>query len=98
MGSSSRPGCQCGDVLYVLQVPLEVTKLFGLRGIQHTPIGVRNARIAQHYKASITASFNLFPVSQPGWTECLSEIVSFHLIVYRFSNHGSISISANMSS
>jgi GNT-I family. len=41
--------------------PLEVTKLFGLRGIQHTPIGVRNARISQHYKASLTATFNIFP-------------------------------------
>lgn len=41
--------------------PLEVTKLFGLRGIQHTPIGVNNARISQHYKASLTATFNIFP-------------------------------------
>lgn len=41
--------------------PLEVTKLFGLKGIQHTPIGVKNARISQHYKASLTATFNLFP-------------------------------------
>ncbi|PNF43589.1 hypothetical protein B7P43_G03206, partial [Cryptotermes secundus] len=41
--------------------PLEVTKLFGLRGIQHTPIGVKNARISQHYKASLTATFNIFP-------------------------------------
>ncbi|KAI2809946.1 Protein O-linked-mannose beta-1,2-N-acetylglucosaminyltransferase 1 [Blomia tropicalis] len=41
--------------------PLEVTKLFGLRGIHHTPIGVKNARISQHYKASLTATFNLFP-------------------------------------
>ncbi|XP_076347188.1 protein O-linked-mannose beta-1,2-N-acetylglucosaminyltransferase 1-like [Tachypleus tridentatus] len=41
--------------------PLEVTRLFGLRGIQHTPIGQKNARISQHYKASLTASFNLFP-------------------------------------
>ncbi|KAG1678559.1 Protein O-linked-mannose beta-1,2-N-acetylglucosaminyltransferase 1 [Nymphon striatum] len=41
--------------------PLEVTKLFGLRGIQHTPIGVKNARISQHYKASLTATFNLYP-------------------------------------
>ncbi|KAF8795092.1 Protein O-linked-mannose like protein [Argiope bruennichi] len=40
--------------------PLEVTKLFGLRGIQHTPIGTKNARISQHYKASLTATFNLF--------------------------------------
>ncbi|XP_068245116.1 protein O-linked-mannose beta-1,2-N-acetylglucosaminyltransferase 1-like [Palaemon carinicauda] len=43
--------------------PLAVTKLFGLRGIQHTPLGARNARIAQHYKASLTATFNIFPSS-----------------------------------
>ncbi|XP_077980991.1 protein O-linked-mannose beta-1,2-N-acetylglucosaminyltransferase 1-like [Glandiceps talaboti] len=41
--------------------PMEVVKLFGLRGIQHTPIGVKNARISQHYKASLTAIFNLYP-------------------------------------
>lgn len=45
------------------QEPLLVTKLFGLRGIQHTPIGLKNARISQHYKAGITATFNIFPVS-----------------------------------
>ncbi|XP_023720980.1 protein O-linked-mannose beta-1,2-N-acetylglucosaminyltransferase 1 isoform X2 [Cryptotermes secundus] len=41
--------------------PLEVTKLFGLQGIQHTPIGIKNARISQYYKASLTATFNIFP-------------------------------------
>ncbi|KAK2161829.1 hypothetical protein NP493_1555g00009 [Ridgeia piscesae] len=41
--------------------PLEVTRLFGLRGIQHTPIGIKNARVTQHYKASLSATFNLFP-------------------------------------
>jgi len=40
---------------------LAVAKLFGLRGIQHTPIGVRNARISQHYKAALTATFNIYP-------------------------------------
>ncbi|CAG2186976.1 POMGNT1 [Mytilus edulis] len=44
--------------------PLQVTKLFGLRGIQHTPLGVRNARVSQHYKASLTATFNLYPESK----------------------------------
>ncbi|XP_037799344.1 protein O-linked-mannose beta-1,2-N-acetylglucosaminyltransferase 1-like [Penaeus monodon] len=44
--------------------PLAVTKLFGLRGIQHTPLGVRNARITQHYKASLTATFNIFPAAR----------------------------------
>ncbi len=32
--------------------PLAVAKLFGLRGVQHTPIGNRNARITQHYRVS----------------------------------------------
>jgi beta-1,2-N-acetylglucosaminyltransferase len=41
--------------------PMQVARLFGLRAVQHTPLGVRNARISQHYKASLTAVFNLFP-------------------------------------
>ncbi|PVD23743.1 hypothetical protein C0Q70_17016 [Pomacea canaliculata] len=44
--------------------PLAVTQLFGLRGIQHTPLGVKNARISQHYKASLTATFSLYPESE----------------------------------
>ncbi|XP_072172735.1 protein O-linked-mannose beta-1,2-N-acetylglucosaminyltransferase 1-like [Diadema setosum] len=44
--------------------PLEVVKLFGLKGIQHTPLGVKNGRISQHYKASLTATFNMFPRAQ----------------------------------
>ena len=48
----------------VLQEPYAVTRLFGLRGIQHTPLGLKNARISQHYKASLTATFNLVPVSK----------------------------------
>lgn len=44
--------------------PLQVTRLFGLRGIQHTPIGSKNSRISQHYKASLTATFRLFPSAQ----------------------------------
>lgn len=47
---------------YCIQEPLAVTQLFGLRGIQHTPLGVKNARISQHYKASLTATFSLYPV------------------------------------
>ncbi|XP_062594175.1 protein O-linked-mannose beta-1,2-N-acetylglucosaminyltransferase 1-like [Saccostrea cucullata] len=41
--------------------PLEVTRLLGLRGIQHTPLGKKNARVSQHYKASLTATFDLHP-------------------------------------
>jgi beta-1,2-N-acetylglucosaminyltransferase len=44
--------------------PMAVARLFGLRGIQHTPLGSRNARISQHYKASLTATFNIFPHAQ----------------------------------
>ena len=35
--------------------------LFGPRGIQHTSVGVKNTRVSQHNKASLTATFNLFP-------------------------------------
>uniref|UniRef100_UPI00358F1449 protein O-linked-mannose beta-1,2-N-acetylglucosaminyltransferase 1 n=1 Tax=Myxine glutinosa TaxID=7769 RepID=UPI00358F1449 len=41
--------------------PMDVVRLFGLRGVQHTPMSVRNARVSQHYKASLTAIFNLHP-------------------------------------
>ncbi|XP_033095653.1 protein O-linked-mannose beta-1,2-N-acetylglucosaminyltransferase 1-like isoform X1 [Anneissia japonica] len=44
--------------------PLEVVRLFGVQGIQHTPIGVKNARISQHYKASLTATFNMYPKAE----------------------------------
>lgn len=56
-------GLMIVDLSIYSQEPLMVTKLFGLRGIQHTPLGVKNARICQHYKASLTATFNLYPVS-----------------------------------
>jgi len=41
--------------------PLAVSRLFNLRGIHHTPLGSKNARISQHYKAALTATFNLYP-------------------------------------
>ena len=39
-----------------------MTRLLGLMGIQHTPLGKKNARVSQHYKASLTATFDLHPV------------------------------------
>ncbi|XP_018431435.1 PREDICTED: protein O-linked-mannose beta-1,2-N-acetylglucosaminyltransferase 1-like, partial [Nanorana parkeri] len=47
--------------VFVCQEPMDVVELYGLKGIQHTPISIKNARVAQHYKASLTASFNLHP-------------------------------------
>ncbi|XP_051929367.1 protein O-linked-mannose beta-1,2-N-acetylglucosaminyltransferase 1 isoform X2 [Hippocampus zosterae] len=41
--------------------PMDVVALFGLKGVQHTPISIKNARVSQHYKASLTATFNLHP-------------------------------------
>uniref|UniRef100_A0A672NF05 Protein O-linked mannose N-acetylglucosaminyltransferase 1 (beta 1,2-) n=1 Tax=Sinocyclocheilus grahami TaxID=75366 RepID=A0A672NF05_SINGR len=38
--------------------PMDVVDLFGLKGVQHTPTSIKNAR---HYKASLTATFNLHP-------------------------------------
>ena len=44
--------------------PRAVAELFGLRGVQHAPIGVRNARISQHYKSSLSSTFQLFPAAR----------------------------------
>uniref|UniRef100_A0A8C0YL43 Protein O-linked-mannose beta-1,2-N-acetylglucosaminyltransferase n=1 Tax=Cyprinus carpio carpio TaxID=630221 RepID=A0A8C0YL43_CYPCA len=41
--------------------PMDVVDLFGLKGVQHTPISIKNARVSQHYKASLTATFSLHP-------------------------------------
>ncbi|KAM9796383.1 protein O-linked-mannose beta-1,2-N-acetylglucosaminyltransferase 1 isoform 1-T5 [Syngnathus typhle] len=41
--------------------PMDVVALFGLKGVQHTPISIKNARVSQHYKASLTGTFNLHP-------------------------------------
>lgn len=77
--------------MYSPQEPMDVVELFGLKGVQHTPISIKNARVSQvwrhgsalygytwylttgslwcspsvsqHYKASLTATFNLYPVS-----------------------------------
>ncbi|XP_024907710.1 protein O-linked-mannose beta-1,2-N-acetylglucosaminyltransferase 1 isoform X2 [Pteropus alecto] len=55
-------GCHCREPAQLpVQEPMDVVALFGLRGIQHTPISIKNARVSQHYKASLTATFNLFP-------------------------------------
>lgn len=62
------PGCDPAMITVFIdgyyEEPLEVSRLFGLRGIHHTPIGNKNARISQHYKASLTATFNLYPDAQ----------------------------------
>ena len=42
---------------------MQVARLFGLRAVQHTPVGSRNARISQHYRASLSVIFNLFPAA-----------------------------------
>lgn len=43
------------------QEPMQVVRLFGLKGVWHTPLGKKNARISQHYKASLTALFKQHP-------------------------------------
>lgn len=41
--------------------PYQIGKLFGLKTYQHVPVGVRNARISQHYKSSLGGIFTFFP-------------------------------------
>ncbi|XP_067020094.1 protein O-linked-mannose beta-1,2-N-acetylglucosaminyltransferase 1-like isoform X1 [Acropora muricata] len=41
--------------------PASVTRMFGLRADQNEGISAKNARISQHYKKSLTASFDRYP-------------------------------------
>ena len=43
---------------------MAVANLLGVQGIYHEPIGIKNARISQNYKASLTAIFDLYPDSK----------------------------------
>lgn len=43
------------------QEPSDVASLFGVEGIQHEPLSQKNGRIAQHYKASLTTTFDKYP-------------------------------------
>jgi len=54
----------CPIFVFILQEPLAVAKLLNIRAVQHAPLGQKNSRIAQHYKASIKATFEFFPVSR----------------------------------
>lgn len=44
--------------------PLSVSRLFNLRAVQQRPLSQRSARISNHYKTSLTATFELFPSAQ----------------------------------
>ena len=46
------------------QEPADVAYLFGVRAIKHEPLSQKNGRIAQHYKASLTKTFESYPVSE----------------------------------
>ena len=41
--------------------PAAVAKLFNIRAIQHKPVCSKSCRIQQHYKKSLTQTFNEFP-------------------------------------
>lgn len=41
--------------------PVDVARLFSIRAIQHEPKSQKNGRISQHYKASLTETFDLYP-------------------------------------
>uniref|UniRef100_A0A3Q3FPD0 Protein O-linked-mannose beta-1,2-N-acetylglucosaminyltransferase n=1 Tax=Labrus bergylta TaxID=56723 RepID=A0A3Q3FPD0_9LABR len=57
--------------------PMDVVELFGLKGVQHTPISIKNARVSQHYKASLTATFNLHPVSFSSFCQLQMLLICF---------------------
>ncbi|XP_064386754.1 protein O-linked-mannose beta-1,2-N-acetylglucosaminyltransferase 1-like [Halichondria panicea] len=46
------------------QEPAEVASLFGIRAIHHEPKSQKNGRISQHYKASLSQTFDLYPTAE----------------------------------
>ncbi|XP_062507410.1 protein O-linked-mannose beta-1,2-N-acetylglucosaminyltransferase 1-like [Corticium candelabrum] len=44
--------------------PAAIAQIFGVQGIQHAPQSQKNGRISQHYKASLTSSFSLYPTAE----------------------------------
>lgn len=66
---------------HALQEPMDVVALFGLRGIQHTPISIKNARVSQvlprqgwkgqtpgptiHPKAHVPYSYSPLSITRP---------------------------------
>lgn len=62
--------------------PMDVVELFGLKGVQHTPISIKNARVSQHYKASLTATFNLHP--EAGFAIVLEEDLDVSVDFFSF--------------
>ena len=45
--------------------PMQIARLFGLRAVQHMPVGLKAvARITQHYKSAMAAIFRLYPTAK----------------------------------
>ncbi|XP_065175092.1 protein O-linked-mannose beta-1,2-N-acetylglucosaminyltransferase 1-like [Sycon ciliatum] len=44
--------------------PADVARLLGVRAVMHSPLGEKNARISQHYKAAMAGTFNLYPSAE----------------------------------
>ena len=66
------------------QEPVDVAALFGIRAIQHAPQSQKNGRISQHYKASLTQTFDLYPVSEKKYTSCKVDTEIFEEILLHF--------------
>ena len=49
--------------MIVFQGAVNVAKLLNVSYRRHIPLGTKNARICQHYKISLTAVFDMYPVS-----------------------------------
>ena len=59
-----------------------MTRLLNVKGVHHEPSGEKNARISQHYKASLTATFNFHPVSCHANKIAYLSTVFFNIFIY----------------
>ena len=62
----STPGANASQTLVFIdgfyQEPVDVAAMFGVRAFKHEPASQKNGRISQHYRASLTKTFDTFPV------------------------------------
>lgn len=59
--------------VFSTQEPMDVVELFGLKGVQHTPISIKNARVSQVDEQST-------PVHTEQFITCFHQTLCFHCV------------------
>ncbi|XP_046848286.1 protein O-linked-mannose beta-1,2-N-acetylglucosaminyltransferase 1-like isoform X1 [Xenia sp. Carnegie-2017] len=64
--------------------PAAVARLYDVKVVQHIPISSKNARISQHYKRTLTETFNAYP--NAGYMIILEEDLDVSVDIFSYFN------------